>query len=364
MLDKRKKRKQSSYEPWKPTQDELEVAKFLYRKLPTTDGRLGGSVVRAFSPQEAMDMLLDSVWAKVQPGAKNPKPRLFNSPAAAVSFMNTLIQKQMFYRAIKVKRKLVLQKQRTVDDEKSSTKTKSKKRSDDSKNKDTSGELATSVDAEEAVDSTTLPESPAEDKASATGKTSNVEPTCKTSGNPKSQSSSSSKPVRLEMSNEQTFVLDDPSTVYVWVYEPPPGLFNWLAGTAVIIGIILCCLFPIWPTELRTGAYYLTVLASLLFGVLLVVALIRFLLYLSVWFVTMGKYTFWLFPNYFEDCGFFESFRPVYTLTCTDSTPTKSPKEKKSRLKPATTSNGSAKLKNGPLSVAEPINAEVPPKLD
>ncbi|KER27275.1 hypothetical protein T265_13830 [Opisthorchis viverrini] len=364
MIDKRKKRKQSSYEPWKPTQDELEVAKFLYRKLPTTDGRLGGSVVRAFSPQEAIDMLLDSVWAKVQPGAKNPKPRLFNSPAAAVSFMNTLIQKQMFYRAIKVKRKLVPQKQRTADDEKSSTKTKCKKRSDDSKNKDTSGELATCVDTEEVVDSTALPESPAEDKASVTGKGSNVESTCKTSGNPKSQSSSSSKPVRLEMSNEQTFVVDDPSTVYVWVYEPPPGLFNWLAGTAVIIGIILCCLFPIWPTELRTGAYYLTILASLLFGLLLVVALIRFLLYLSVWLVTMGKYTFWLFPNYFEDCGFFESFRPVYTLMSTDSTSTKSSKEKKSRLKPATTSNGSAKLKNGPLSVAEPINTEVPQKLD
>ncbi|KAF6771388.1 hypothetical protein AHF37_10236, partial [Paragonimus kellicotti] len=91
----------------------------------------------------------------------------------------------------------------------------------------------------------------------------------------KSNSSSSSKPMRLELAQEQMFVLDDPLTVYVWIYEPPPGLFNWLAGSALLVGVILCCLFPIWPVQLRTGAYYLTLCASGLFGLLLALAVVR-----------------------------------------------------------------------------------------
>jgi translocation protein SEC62 len=32
-----------------------------------------------------------------------------------------------------------------------------------------------------------------------------------------------------------------------------------------------------------------------------------------VWAITIGKHHFWLLPNLTEDCGFFESFVPLYT---------------------------------------------------
>jgi translocation protein SEC62 len=32
-----------------------------------------------------------------------------------------------------------------------------------------------------------------------------------------------------------------------------------------------------------------------------------------VWAITAGKHHFWLLPNLTEDCGFFESFVPLYS---------------------------------------------------
>ncbi|VDP90484.1 unnamed protein product [Echinostoma caproni] len=181
-------------------------------------------------------------------------------------------------------------------------------------------------------------------KSATSNHVSSKETGTKTSSSSSSSSSSSTKPMKIEISEEQLFVLDDPQTVYVWIYEPPPGLFNWLAGSALLLGIILCCLFPIWPAELRSGAYYLTLLASAVFGLLIAVALIRLVLYLVCWICTLGKYGFWLFPNYFEDCGFFESFRPIYSCTpiTADGVETKRSKEK-SRSK--VTNSGAGRLK-------------------
>ena len=32
-----------------------------------------------------------------------------------------------------------------------------------------------------------------------------------------------------------------------------------------------------------------------------------------MWVLTIGRHHFWLLPNLTEDCGFFESFVPLYT---------------------------------------------------
>lgn len=37
------------------------------------------------------------------------------------------------------------------------------------------------------------------------------------------------------------------------------------------------------------------------------------MLFAFVWGITIGRHHFWLLPNLTEDCGFFESFVPLYT---------------------------------------------------
>ena len=42
-------------------------------------------------------------------------------------------------------------------------------------------------------------------------------------------------------------------------------------------------------------------------------SIVRYVLFGFVWAMTFGKHHFWLLPNLTEDCGFFESFVPLYT---------------------------------------------------
>ena len=37
---------------------------------------------------------------------------------------------------------------------------------------------------------------------------------------------------------------------YVWLYDPTPWYY-YIAGTAIVLGIIAVCLFPLWPIEMR-----------------------------------------------------------------------------------------------------------------
>ncbi|THD25583.1 Translocation protein SEC62 [Fasciola hepatica] len=352
-MDKRKKRKHlgdcNPDKAWKPSSDETEVATYMYRKLPAQEARLSGMVVRVFVAEDAVSLLMESPWSAATntTNPKKAKPCFFSTRDGTVSFLSTLLQKQMFHRAVKVVRSKVSRKKR--EEAKTATgKSAAKKLSSDTKSSSEKNSTVT-VEAVDKVEG-----DQASSTSSVTDKRNHLSPQSITDGSHKSvptnqtskdstaksasSSTSSTKPMKIEISDNQLFVLDDPQTVYVWIYEPPPGLFNWLAGSALLIGIILCCLFPIWPTELRSGAYYLTLIASALFGLLLVVALLRLVLYFLFWICTLGKYGFWLFPNYFEDCGFFESFRPVYSLTAitSDGTVTKRLKEK-SRLKSAST---------------------------
>lgn len=299
MNDKKRKKKSVAAdlpeEPWKPTSEETEVAKYLHRKLPQREGKLSGMIVRIFIAVEALELLMNSPWAQAEPNStscKNVKTQMFSDQQSVVGFMNTLMQKQMFHRAVRVKKKVVIKRREDTK----LTKPKIKR--------DLDGKTSESHSNLKALGDVTNTKLFRKSDANESGLGFNYS----------SSPSSLNKPVRIEMAEEQVFITDDPNSVYVWIYEPPPGLFNWIAGSALLIGIILCCLFPIWPSQLRLGAYYLTILGSCLLGLLLSVALIRLSLYVFVWLFTFGRYSFWIFPNYFEDCGFFESFRPLYTI--------------------------------------------------
>lgn len=57
-------------------------------------------------------------------------------------------------------------------------------------------------------------------------------------------------------------------------------------------------------------------MVKLLSFVLFIMFLVRYVFFAIVWIVTWGRHHFWLLPNLTEECGFFESFVPLYTHEC------------------------------------------------
>ncbi|XBW36428.1 hypothetical protein QEN19_002006 [Hanseniaspora menglaensis] len=79
----------------------------------------------------------------------------------------------------------------------------------------------------------------------------------------------------------------------------------------IFIGITLV-LYPVWPYKMRVGVYYLSYGVLGLLGAFFALAVLRLLLYLLSYPVLKAKGGLWIFPNLFEDCGFIESFKPIY----------------------------------------------------
>jgi translocation protein SEC62 len=120
------------------------------------------------------------------------------------------------------------------------------------------------------------------------------------------------KKFKFEMHNDQIFI-DSINDFYIWIYSPTT-IKQYLIGGLLVIGCIGVCLFPLWPTQVRTGVYYVSiVLASLLAG-LLSLAIVKCIIFAMIWLATMGKIKFWLLPNLTEDVGFLESFVPLYVI--------------------------------------------------
>ncbi|ORX61765.1 translocation protein [Hesseltinella vesiculosa] len=115
---------------------------------------------------------------------------------------------------------------------------------------------------------------------------------------------------------------------YVWLWEGPKWGVYLRAGL-LIAGILTAVLFPLWPSFLRLGVWYLSMGVLGLLGVFFGIAIVRLILYvLSLIVLPRG---FWLFPNLFADCGVIESFIPFYGWD--------EPKAKKSPSSTSTTVN-------------------------
>lgn len=105
-MDKRRRRKQangsSTDNAWKPNSDEIDVATYMYRKLPAKEARLSGMVVRVFLAEDAVSLLMESPWsvASNTTNSKKSKPCFFSTRDSTVSFLTTLLQKQMFHRYV------------------------------------------------------------------------------------------------------------------------------------------------------------------------------------------------------------------------------------------------------------------------
>ena len=96
---------------------------------------------------------------------------------------------------------------------------------------------------------------------------------------------------------------------YVWLYEGPQWKTKLYAVGALAL-ILAVVFFPVWPYKLRIGVWYLSMGCLGLLGLFFAMAIVRLILFLVTMFLTPPGL--WLYPNLFEDVGFFDSFRPVW----------------------------------------------------
>ena len=110
----------------------------------------------------------------------------------------------------------------------------------------------------------------------------------------------------VKVERQQEF---EPEMHYVWLYDGPQWKQKLWAGLAVL-GAFAVVLFPLWPIMLRQGVWYLSVGCMGLLGLFFAMAIFRLVLFcVTVFAVPPGL---WLYPNLFEDVGFFDSFRPLW----------------------------------------------------
>jgi translocation protein SEC62 len=114
-----------------------------------------------------------------------------------------------------------------------------------------------------------------------------------------------SRPDRLQASPTKTF---DKDGYYVIDYQGD-STWQYILLGCIIVGVLLVCMWPVWPLWAKIGIWYLSVIfLSLYFGVLI----LRAVVYTCFWVV---GFDFWIFPNLTDDyAGFIDSFKPLYSL--------------------------------------------------
>lgn len=100
--------------------------------------------------------------------------------------------------------------------------------------------------------------------------------------------------------------------LYAWLWEGSQTLL-YVASFSLAIVAFSVILFPLWPFALRQKAGLLmnwafyAIVGFLIF--LVVISIIRTIIYNIS---RLRGHALWLFPNLWADCGFFESFQPVW----------------------------------------------------
>lgn len=244
------------------SKQQKSVVNWLKKNVPTKKTKFMHShVVEYFSSVKALDALMkESPWAPEK--AKEGAALKFDYREQAIDYMADLLRLNMFHRAKKIP---VAEKEK-------------KKKKDDTDNEDEKEKKSIADDKKD------------KDK----------------------EKEKKRRKIRLEMHNDQVFL--DNSDAYVWLYDPTPWYY-YIAGAAIVLGIIAVCLFPLWPMEMRQGVYYLSVAAAGFLVFIIVLAIIKYIVFVIVFIGSAGKLKLWIFPNLTEDVGFFESFWPMYVYT-------------------------------------------------
>lgn len=278
------------------TKEETQMAKFLRLKCQSKQGNLNGMKIDYFVGSKLVDCLMESKWGPNYSTAKKPttttttetntntknivnKDAVLGSRAACVALMQRLHNKQLFYRAFKI-----------YKDEQPGS------------------------EAVDSSDKTPNLRKRKKEVASGPETTPNTQKSSPdTPNSAKAQQKESKRKFKLELHQDQKFV--DSSEPFVWIYDPV-STKTYIIGGLLILGAIGICLFPLWPSQVREGVYYLSLAGATFLGAVLSLALLKYIVYAVVWACTLGKVEFWLFPNLTEDVGFVDSFIPVYKCNC------------------------------------------------
>jgi translocation protein SEC62 len=100
-----------------------------------------------------------------------------------------------------------------------------------------------------------------------------------------------------------------PDLHYVFLYEGPQWKTKVYAAGALAL-LLAVVMFPLWPQTLRLGVWYLSMGMLGLIGLFFAMAIFRLILFCATVFTVPPGL--WLYPNLFEDVGFFDSFRPLW----------------------------------------------------
>ena len=101
--------------------------------------------------------------------------------------------------------------------------------------------------------------------------------------------------IRLDMHLDQVFV--DSTDAFVWLYDPIPWYY-WIAGGLIVIAVIILCLFPLWPRKIRRGAHWMMWLAACFMVGVLCLALIKYILYWTLYLLSGTVFFVALYPSY------------------------------------------------------------------
>ena len=116
------------------------------------------------------------------------------------------------------------------------------------------------------------------------------------------QAQGSSK--QLNFSQQQMFTADGH---FAWFYEGSQWT-TYVGGVAMVAIMLAGVMFPLWPSTLRLGVWYLSILVLALIGVFFGVAIVRLIFYIITLVVTPPGI--WIFPQLFADVGFVSIFFP------------------------------------------------------
>ena len=110
----------------------------------------------------------------------------------------------------------------------------------------------------------------------------------------------------VKIEQQQDFT---PELHYVFLYEGSQWKTKLYAIGALAL-LLAVVMFPLWPVKLRIGVWYLSMGMLGLIGLFFAMAIFRLILFVITMFAAPPGL--WLYPNLFEDVGFFDSFRPVW----------------------------------------------------
>lgn len=137
---------------------------------------------------------------------------------------------------------------------------------------------------------------------------------------------------------------------YVWLYEGSQWKNKLYAAGALLL-ILAVVFFPVWPVKLRIGVWYLSMGMLGLLGLFFAMAIFRLILFLITFFATPPGL--WLYPNLFEDVGFFDSFRPLWAWHESEKEMKKRKKEERERKKERRAARARGELPEGKKTKAK-----------